>query len=57
MEKEKWLGVVLWSSSVIWSCKVLNNLCFPHHNINPQEELVDPVHCEDWRAFQGGWSL
>lgn len=35
----------------------VNNFCFPDHKISPQEELVDPVHCEDWWAFQGGLIL
>lgn len=28
-----------------------------HHKVSPQEELVDPVHYEDWLVFQISWIL
>ena len=47
---------VLWSSSFIWSCKVLTifTACI---TVSPQEGLLDLVHYEDWLACQLGWIL
>lgn len=47
---------VLWSSSFIWSCKVLTILT-SHITASPEAGLVDLVHYEDWLAFQLGWIL
>lgn len=48
---------VLWSSSFIWSCKVLTIFTSHIHKVSPQEGLVDPVHYEDRLVFQLGWIL
>lgn len=48
---------VLWSSSFIWSCKVLTISTSPHHEASPQEGLVDLVRYEDWLASRLDWIL
>lgn len=35
----------------------VNYFHFQYHKVSPQEGLVDPVHYEDWLAFQLDWIL